>query len=209
MNEILLRIRQTRNEMTKKEGIVADALLNEPSAVITRTITAYGQYISSSTATITRFCRKLGISGYSELKISIAKSLSSDSSEVDSIAENLTLNDKSSSSEIVSSVIANAQSAITKLHRLSNVKKLEELFLNLNSKAYDEDKSFIKAGHILACYFFDTYPSIIDVLLEIEKNKNIVNFLEIHEYLEFLAKYVILCGRYINDIFSINDIVIK
>ena len=92
---------------------------------------------------------------------------------------------------------------------IRNVKKLEELFLNLNSKAYDEDKSFIKAGHILACYFFDTYPSIIDVLLEIEKNKNIVNFLEIHEYLEFLAKYVILCGRYINDIFSINDIFIK
>lgn len=140
MNEILLRIKQIRNEMTKKEGIVADALLNEPSAVITRTITAYGQYISSSTATITRFCRKLGISGYSELKISIAKSLSSDSSEIDSRAENLTLNDKSSSSEIVSSVIANAQSAITKLHRLSNVKKLEQA-----------SDTILLARHVMLC----------------------------------------------------------
>ena len=56
MNEILLRVRQIRKELTAKEGIVADALLNEPSAVITRTITSYAQYISSSTATITRFC---------------------------------------------------------------------------------------------------------------------------------------------------------
>ena len=69
------------------------------------------------------------------------------------------------------------------------------------------DKLEIKFGFILAN--LSKYPAINDVLLEIEKNKNIVNFLEIHEYLEFLAKYVILCGRYINDIFSINDIVIK
>lgn len=140
MNEILLRVRQVRKELTTKEGIVADALLNEPSAVITRTITSYAQYISSSTATITRFCKRLGISGFSELRLSIAKTLSSDTSDACSNIDKMKLDYKSSSSEIVSSVITNAQSAISQLHRLSNVEKLE--------KAAD---IILSARHVMLC----------------------------------------------------------
>ena len=140
MNEILLRVRQIRKELTTKEGIVADALLNEPSAVITRTITSYAQYISSSTATITRFCKRLGISGFSELRLSIAKTLSSDTSDACSNIDKMKLDYKSSSSEIVSSVITNAQSAISQLHRLSNVEKLE--------KAAD---IILSARHVMLC----------------------------------------------------------
>ena len=77
MNGTLLKIVQNREICSLKERKVADAILSDPSCVLTRTITEYAEYIGTSPSTITRFCHRMELSGYPELRLSIAKDNSS------------------------------------------------------------------------------------------------------------------------------------
>lgn len=125
MNEILLRVFQMKDEMPKKEKAVADALLRNPNALISRSITEYAQFITSSTATITRFCRRIGLSGFSELRLSIAKNLSNEKYEIGEIPESVDLSKLNSTSDIMEGVITNAISSINQLHEIITQESIE------------------------------------------------------------------------------------
>ncbi len=51
---------------------VADAILENPAAAARLTIVDLAERSGTSTATITRFCRALGFSGYAELRVAVA-----------------------------------------------------------------------------------------------------------------------------------------
>jgi len=63
------------HSLTKKEGKVAEYILANPSEVIHMTITQLAENIGISEATITRFCKKLDLSGFQSLKIGLASDL--------------------------------------------------------------------------------------------------------------------------------------
>lgn len=73
MNKIILNIQVLYNEMGKAEKKVADWILNHPNELLPLSIVELAEKSESSEATIVRFSKRLGFSGYQELKISLAQ----------------------------------------------------------------------------------------------------------------------------------------
>ena len=73
MNRTLLQTQLLYDEMGKSEKRVADWLLSRPGEVLPYSITELAELSQSSEATIVRFSKRLGFSGYQELKLSLAQ----------------------------------------------------------------------------------------------------------------------------------------
>lgn len=125
MGEVLDRVKEIKREMTKKECAIADSLLKEPEALITRSITEYALYISSSPATITRFCKRLGLSGFAELKICVANNLSSLNLDMDQKVGKINLEEADTHTDIIKAVLTNAISSINQLGKIISEKELD------------------------------------------------------------------------------------
>ena len=61
------------DELTKSERKVADYIVSNKDKVIHNTISDLKQLLNVGDATINRLCKKVGFSGFTDLKISIAK----------------------------------------------------------------------------------------------------------------------------------------
>ncbi|MBB5079119.1 MurR/RpiR family transcriptional regulator [Nonomuraea endophytica] len=70
--ELLPRIRAEQDEMPEALRKVAEVILDDPAETARMTIVDLAERSGTSTATITRFCRALGFSGYAELRVTIA-----------------------------------------------------------------------------------------------------------------------------------------
>jgi RpiR family transcriptional regulator, carbohydrate utilization regulator len=68
-------LRSSFQELTKAEQKIAEYILENPSDIIHMTISELADASQSAEATIFRFCRKLGFSGYQGLKIALATDL--------------------------------------------------------------------------------------------------------------------------------------
>ena len=73
MNRTLLQAQLLYDAMGKSEKKVADWLLSHPGEVLPYSITELAELAESSEATIVRFSKRLGFSGYQELKLSLAQ----------------------------------------------------------------------------------------------------------------------------------------
>lgn len=70
--ELLSRIRAEQGELPEALRKVAEVILGDPAEAARMTIVDLAERSGTSTATITRFCRALGFSGYAELRVTIA-----------------------------------------------------------------------------------------------------------------------------------------
>ena len=77
MDKTLLKIKVLYNDMGKAERRVADWILENQKEILPLSITELAEKSECSEATIVRFAKRLGFSGYQELKISIAQESSS------------------------------------------------------------------------------------------------------------------------------------
>lgn len=68
MDKTLLKIQVLYNDMGKSEKKIADYILSDPGALLPLSITDLADRSQSSEATIVRFAKRLGLSGYQELK---------------------------------------------------------------------------------------------------------------------------------------------
>lgn len=68
MKNPLVRIKELRHCMCESERIIADYLLDEPDAVLEHTIREMAAELYVSPATIVRFCKHLGFTGYREFR---------------------------------------------------------------------------------------------------------------------------------------------
>ena len=73
MNKPVLDIRVAYEKLSKAEKRIADHILNDPAGLLPLSISELAARCHSSEATIVRFSRKLGYSGYQQLKISLAR----------------------------------------------------------------------------------------------------------------------------------------
>lgn len=73
MNNITLRIKTLYNDMGPGEKKIADWIFENQDKIISLSISELAELCGSGEATIVRFARRLGLSGYQELKISIAR----------------------------------------------------------------------------------------------------------------------------------------
>ena len=81
MKSIILQIRSHYEHMGRGERRIADCILADPHTVLPLTITQFSEKAGCGTATLVRFARRLGFSGYQELKLSIAQEISTLSTE--------------------------------------------------------------------------------------------------------------------------------
>ncbi|MBF0276909.1 MAG: MurR/RpiR family transcriptional regulator [SAR324 cluster bacterium] len=72
---MLAVIRDIAPALKSAEGRVAETVLNVPEIVVESTITELAEMARVSEPTVVRFCKKVGLSGYMELRINLAKDL--------------------------------------------------------------------------------------------------------------------------------------
>lgn len=73
MNKTLLNVKMLYKEMGASEKKIADFILENPTGLIPLSISEFADKCGSSDATVVRFSRRLGYSGYQQLKISLAQ----------------------------------------------------------------------------------------------------------------------------------------
>lgn len=73
MGKTLLNIKSIYSDLGKAEKKIADFLVENPQKILPYSITEVAEKCGCSEATIVRFSRKLGCSGYQQLKILIAQ----------------------------------------------------------------------------------------------------------------------------------------
>lgn len=71
----LLRIKETLPRLKTAERKVAEMILKDPAAVIDYVITELAEKCGVSDPTIVRFCQKIGLKGFMELKLNLASEL--------------------------------------------------------------------------------------------------------------------------------------
>jgi RpiR family carbohydrate utilization transcriptional regulator len=93
MTDTLASIRSSLDSLRNSEKKVAKCVLGDPEAVVSASITELAEKAGTSEPTVIRFCRRLGLGGYMELRLNLARDLPSANyifenvSAADSLAE--------------------------------------------------------------------------------------------------------------------------
>ena len=103
--DILHLIRSEKLGMRNSEKKVAACVLRDPDAAMRSSITELAEAADTSEPTVIRFCRRLGLSGYMELRLSLARALPS----TKYILENVT--DQDSFADIFNKIFGSAKEA--------------------------------------------------------------------------------------------------
>lgn len=69
---LTMRLQASMSSLSKSEQAIADTILNTPLVVANMTITELARAAGTSDATVTRFCRRLGLPGYAQLRLQLA-----------------------------------------------------------------------------------------------------------------------------------------
>ena len=70
---LMMKIEACLPNMSHAETLVARYILEHPTEIIGLSITALAAQSGASEATVVRFCRRLGMQGYQELKVTLAQ----------------------------------------------------------------------------------------------------------------------------------------
>ena len=103
--DILHLIRSSQPSMRNSEKKVAACVLRNPDAAMRSSITELAENAGTSEPTVIRFCRKLGLGGYMELRLNLARTLPT----TKYIIENVT--DQDSLADIFNKIFASAMEA--------------------------------------------------------------------------------------------------
>lgn len=130
MENILFYIQQYASSMTESEKRIATAIMENPRESINAKICDLARIAKVSPSAVTRFCRRLGLSGYTEFKMQLAKDVYLSRNQ--GLNVNLQFNpdiDLQTASEI-SVVIKNVMSTVGRsfdlLDRLTNPRQIEQ-----------------------------------------------------------------------------------
>lgn len=127
MTDTLALIRSSIDSMRNSEKKVAKCVLGNPEAVITSSITELAEKSGTSEPTVIRFCRKLGLGGYMELRLNLARDLPSSQY----IYENIS--DSDSLAGIVGKVLSAHREAISNTLNKLNLDDLDAAVRALQS----------------------------------------------------------------------------
>ena len=72
---LIMKIRSFLPEMSQAEKRIAQNVLANPREIVQMSITELAARSKVSDATVVRFCRRLGMQGYQEMKVTLAQDL--------------------------------------------------------------------------------------------------------------------------------------
>ncbi|MDD3998178.1 MAG: MurR/RpiR family transcriptional regulator [Sphaerochaetaceae bacterium] len=129
MENILFYIQQYFSSMTPSEKLIASKIVESPRSIIAMKISDLAEKSRVSCAAVTRFCKRLGLSGYQELKMQIAKDvyLSQEKGLNLSLrfSDEIDIHTVSEVSEVIKNVLSTVNQSLELLDRLTNVKHIE------------------------------------------------------------------------------------
>lgn len=167
MEKTSLNIKMLYNEMGKAEKQIADWIMENPGKIISLSIVELAEQCKCSEATIVRFSKRLGLSGYQELKISLASEgggshISTSISGNDTAFEiyEKVCNDIYMSLEKTKKSL-NADAISKAAEKICNAKKIVIFGLgNSASVATDASHKFLRAG-LNAVAYSDNHMQVI------------------------------------------------
>lgn len=123
LNKVITTIESSRHKLTKGEHVIADFVINHLSEVPDLTISEMGKKVKVAEASISRFCKKIDIGNYNNLRI-LASKASVSKRKVEETADG----EQDSVKEVYHSMI----DRFNGFHISSDLKKLQELILSSN-----------------------------------------------------------------------------
>ncbi len=126
MDKTMLNIKLLYKKLGKSEKKIADWLFENPNEILPLSIVDLADRCGCSEATIVRFAKKLGFSGYQGLKISLAQETNSTS-----VSTNITNND--SLEEIYDKVCNDIYCSLERTKMVLNTDTLEEVCKKISS----------------------------------------------------------------------------
>ena len=139
-----------QEKFSETEKNIAKFILDHPRDVMSMTIHELSISVYTSAASISRFCVKLGVSGFSDLKMKLSLELSSFSLSGERIATDLPFTQNQSSHEIMSSILQ------------LNYQTMDDTFKNLNQKQMERIAQLIfDSSHL---YLYGTGQSLIQAM---------------------------------------------
>ena len=114
--DLIARLRSASADMTPALERVATAVLNEPDVVLYQSITELADHSKSSEATVMRFCRDLGFSGFQDFKLALARELATRDSSAQSV----------NGGDAVQDLVATAITALKETEKLIDRSALEQ-----------------------------------------------------------------------------------
>ena len=118
MEKTILNIKAKYNTLGNTDKKIADFLMNNPRAVLSMFITELAKRCDTSEAAIVRFAKKMGFSGYQQLKLSLAQE-----TDMRPVSENITADD--SAYDIFSKVCEDIFCSLEKTKRALDAKNLQ------------------------------------------------------------------------------------
>ncbi|MBU2514564.1 MurR/RpiR family transcriptional regulator [bacterium] len=136
MQEIIESIHDILPKLKNAERRVAEYVLKHTETVTDLTITELAERAETSDPTVIRFCRKIGLKGYTDLRISLARSFPPVSQEREAV------NHKDSSVNI--------------LHKMfqTNIEALNSFMSSLDRKLFDEAVEMIAEAKKISFFAF-------------------------------------------------------
>ncbi|MBC8590053.1 MurR/RpiR family transcriptional regulator [Wansuia hejianensis] len=122
MNSIL-KIKNLKDSFTDSEGRIADYIIENKEEVCNLTTGELAEITETSPASVIRFAKKLGYSGFQELKIAIAKDTPKYEMDIEKLYEAITLQD--ATEEIMEKVA------------IENIKAIKDTITLLNKEIID------------------------------------------------------------------------
>ncbi|RDY29173.1 MurR/RpiR family transcriptional regulator [Romboutsia weinsteinii] len=118
----ILKLNQVYKNLTEVDKKIADYVLDNKEEVCKMTVSGLANNCGGSTASIVRFCRKLGYDGFSDFKIELAKEKDNNESK----SEYAYIDEKSSLDSIIESISNKNANTIYKSVSLNNNKDIKD-----------------------------------------------------------------------------------
>lgn len=132
---VILQIKSQYNTFNETEKKVADYIINNTRELIYSTISQVAERLQVSDATIFRFCKKINLNGFQELKITLATEFTEG---LDNNYANEQINENDTEETIISKVFN------------ANITALNDTLLSINSKLIeDASDALLSAGQIV------------------------------------------------------------
>ncbi len=114
----------------ESERKIGTYIMQHPSAVVDMTVGELAQACKVSDASVSRFCKKIGMKGFHHLKITLAKEISEKGNDEEKISNHISVNDIKQS---LKNILANKVTEITQTVSMMDTEQLHEILNKLHT----------------------------------------------------------------------------
>lgn len=118
---LIMKMQSFLPEMSKAEKRIAQIILDDPREIVQMSITELAARSKVSDATVVRFCRRLGMQGYQEMKVTLAQDLVS---PIESIHEEVSEGD--APADVLGKVFSSTMHALEYTLRILDKRQFEQ-----------------------------------------------------------------------------------